>query len=261
MDNKYDDIDNIILGYFKNKEVPSSVKNTIEKTVVKKDAYNFSTYVKRIAIVLIVPVLFATVYGFIRLNKNDNIMISDNRNNELSNTTIEEKLETTHEYPIAMTADYAIGTWPEELYKHADLVIIGKYVKNNKCFAKKLGMIVTESEFKVSKVLKGNYSLPKINLNYYGGTVPLKEYINSLVHSQIIKRGYDKLTEAEIDGKTMENAGLKVYSDAEYVIFLSYDETDGYFVMCDGYGMREVKGGKIYNLDTKTFDTELTDLK
>lgn len=268
MNSGYEFVDKRILSYFNNKDVPDRVQDTIKNTVVNKNTYSFSTYVKRVAIILIIPILFGTMCIIINSKKyngeilpNNNAIISDN--NILSNNTnADDETEIQHEYPIGIIVDYAIGTSPKELYEHSDLVIVGKYVKNNKCWVNDVHQIFTNDEFEVLEVLKGKYNSSKINLTYHGGIVPLNEYVSKLDETLKIKMGFSELTEDEIKNMTFEESRLKVYKDTEYVIFLSYaQEENCYFVLCDGYGMRELKDGNIYNLDTKTFDTKLRDLK
>lgn len=253
------EIDNIISSYFEDKRVPNKIEKTIEDINVNKEceaSHNLAA--KKIAIIFIISILAISSYGVLKLGKGNSTIPENNMNLQAERN---ENLTTNHEYTIGRAGDYAIGTWPQELYKHADLVIRGKWIKNNKCWVEDPHMVYTSDKFEVLEVLKEEYSSKEIDITYHGGVVPLKEFVEKLDEASKIKFGFDQFTKQEMEGKMWEESSLKVYQDAEYIIFLSYDETKEYFVMCDAYGMRETKGGKIYNITTKKFDTNITDLK
>ena len=253
--NEKEKVDHIIYSYFEDKNVPDKVQKTIEDTVVNRENKNsHNMNLKRIAVAFIISILAISSYGVLKLDRSS-------PKEPDGNVPIQEELTTNHEYPISSAADYAIRTWPQELYKHADLVIRGKLIKKNKSWVEDSHMVYTSDKFEVLEVLKETYNSKEIDIIYQGGVVPLKEFVAKLDEASRIKFGVNTLTEEEIEQKTFEESSLKVYQDAEYIIFLSYDEEKGYFVMCDAYGMRETKGGKIYNLNTKTFDTKIMDLK
>lgn len=170
------------------------------------------------------------------------------------------------DYQVTRKTDYK-SIKPRDLYKEANLVIEGKYVKDNKYYVTDYSAIVTEAKFEVSKVIKGNYTLKNININYYGGTVSVGEYIKNQTVEQIAKKGFSNLSTEQLSNQTVEyiveNAKIDANTKDNYIIFLSYDsENDYYFVLSDGYGMRKLSNNEeMYNLDTKTFDTKVTDLK
>lgn len=170
------------------------------------------------------------------------------------------------DYQIIRKSDYK-SIKPKDLYKDADLVIEGNYIKDNKCYVTDYSAIVTEAKFEVSKVIKGNYTSNNININYYGGIVSVGEYMKSQTKEQLAKKGISNLSTAQLSDQTIEclteDAKVDVNTKDSYIIFLSYDaEKDYYFVLSDGYGMRKLANNEeIYNPDTKTFDIRVMDLK
>lgn len=215
---------------------------------------------KKILVLFVILVLVFggafVAYYYTTQQSSNKSNLSDNQTNSID--------EANHQ--IYAHSDYkAIN--PKDLYDLADLVIVGKYSKANKSYVKDAASIVTESTFEVSKVIKGDYSSKNININYYGGKVTLGEYVKTQTKEQLQKKGLSNLSTEQLSRETVElvieNSSVQVSNNEEYIIFLSYDkEDDYYFVLCDGYGMRKLSGNQeIYNLDTKTFDTKITELK
>lgn len=211
-------------------------------------------------ILLVISGIFITYY--IANNKTlDKIAETNNQENSKADYQVNKA-----DYQVTRKSDYK-STKPEDLYKDADLVIEGKYVKDNKCYVTDYSAIVTEAKFEVSKVIKGNYTSKNININYYGGTVSVGEYIKNQTAEQIAKKGISDLSTAQLSNQTVEyiveDAKIDANTKDNYIIFLSYNaENNYYFVLSDGYGMRKLSNNKeMYNLDTKTFETKVTDLK
>ncbi len=181
-------------------------------------------------------------------------------------TETNNQVTSKADYQIVRKSDYK-SIKPKDLYKDADLVIEGNYIKDNKCYVTDYSAIVTEARFEVSKVIKGNYTSNNININYYGGIVSVSEYMKSQTKEQLAKKGISDLSTAQLSNQTVEylveDAKVDVNTKDSYVIFLSYNtEKDYYFVLSDGYGMRKLSNNKeLYNPDTKKFDTKITDLK
>lgn len=181
-------------------------------------------------------------------------------------TKTNNQVTSKADYQIVRKSDYK-SIKPKDLYKDADLVIEGNYIKDNKCYVTDYSAIVTEANFEVSKVIKGNYTSNNININYYGGIVSVGEYMKSQTKEQLAKKGISDLSTAQLSNQTVEylveDAKVDVNTKDSYVIFLSYNtEKDYYFVLSDGYGMRKLSNNKeLYNPDTKKFDTKITDLK
>lgn len=184
-------------------------------------------------------------------------------NNKLS--MIKEDNSEDYDFTIHSNADY-IAIKPDDLYKNADLVIIANYNCDNKNYIGNNQSIITEASFDVQKVIKGEYKNNKININYYGGSVPLSDYIKCLSSEQMKKRGLDTLTEEETHKgrvtQVVDKSQIEAKKDENYLIFLSYDkENDIYFVLADGYGMRKLsEDNKIFNSDTNSYDMSLDNL-
>ncbi|MCI9245677.1 MAG: hypothetical protein HFJ30_00775 [Clostridia bacterium] len=218
---------------------------------------------KKILIVFVILILIASgvsiIHYFTSRDSSSEILetLEVGKNNNIKNKA---------DYQIVSHNDY-IATKPEDLYEIADLVIVGKYIKDIECYVDEYASIITEAQFEISEILKGDYQSKSININYYGGVVPLKDYISKQTEEQLIKKGISNLSTQQLESKTIEyvveDSQVEVDDIKESVIFLSYDkEKDYYFVLCNGYGMREVSDdNKMYNLDTKTFDTNVTELK
>lgn len=169
-------------------------------------------------------------------------------------------------YVIAEESDYR-AIHPKDLYKQADVVIIGNYVTDNSISVGEANKIITESSFNIKEVIKGGNllnSYNNIDIEYYGGEVSIEDYVDHLDPDQIKKRGYDKLTEEE---KRVSKIKYVPYKETlltnrekdttkDYMIFLSYDETNNkYFILSEGYGMREIKeDDMLFNPDTQTFE-------
>lgn len=211
-------------------------------------------------IILLILLVIMTAIIFISL-KDDSV-------SEVAKKDVND--DETYNYILYSSADY-IATKPEEIYQYADLVIVGNYKNINKCYIGNIQAVVTEAVFNVKNVVKGNYNGNEIKINYYGGTVSLEEYVKSLSEEQIKKRELNGLTDKQIKsgtvsydvGKSKVDINNNVNSrNDDYLIFLSYDkESDIYFVLADGYGMRKISNdNKIFNLDTNSYDINLNEL-
>lgn len=76
----------------------------------------------------------------------------------------------------------------ENLYKYADIVLIGTYDSNGKVYTNGIN-IYTETNFNVDKVIKNTISLnigQKVTFNRNGGTLTLDKYMQN---NQTIKEG------------------------------------------------------------------------
>ncbi len=206
-------------------------------------------------IAIFCSILLVMIVGLIYIfnNKSANLL---NNANESSYVENNEK----YEYEITTNADY-VATSIDDLYKTVDLVFIGTKNKDNKTFVGMNSLIITEANYNVKTVLKGDYNDSTINLNYYGGSVTLEEYMNNLSKEQIQKKGLDKYTLKErqtklIGYKNTDKSISKQVDSNEYLIFVNCDkEKNIYFVSSDAYGMRQIDQNKnVYNLDTKTFE-------
>ena len=149
----------------------------------------------------------------------------------------------------------------EDLEKEADLVVLGTYLRDTRFYLHETNSApITSGEVSVSKVLKGDEILKEISINFYGGTVPIDEFIKIQNETVLKNMGLDKLSEKEKKLGTysvVNEYGVIAEPNENYIIFLSYDkEQNLYFVLSDSYGMRAVNEKlEAYNPDTKEFES------
>ncbi|MBQ4562433.1 MAG: hypothetical protein IJA55_08920 [Clostridia bacterium] len=154
--------------------------------------------------------------------------------------------------PIYSSSD-VIATDINDICKLSDVIIRVRYGKDIDTYAREgSGTPVTIAEFEVIDVIKGEYNGSTIKAEFYGGIIPMSEYLQALSEATLQKAGYDNYTEEEIKKKfvkLVDTTPLSEFSSSdEYLLLLSYDpETDVYFVLCGGYGSPVVKDNKVYN--------------
>lgn len=158
--------------------------------------------------------------------------------------------------------DYTIPTDLDSMLESdmIDLVIEGTYFDRWGTRATKTGQIISKGTATDITVLKGDFTKKEIDISFYGGSMSVMDYIKHVSPDICAKRGYDKMSEAEaartIISSPKSEWSANPVSGARYLIFLCYnEETNEYFVACDGYGMREVnnKGG-VWNPDSKQYE-------
>lgn len=301
---KKDNIEDMLTTYFKDKTVPKSIEQTIKQNIAKLEereqesskektkTHTFYKNLKRVAAVFIIVISLGGVFTAYFINKKqketlfiakqeDNLAEEEINLNEEETTTkkgdsiLSDTSNSTSEtmrkeqYEVGMensVGDYDQSYNHKDLYKNSDFIAVCRLIKENRSFAKDHFAIKTESEFEVLDVLKGENKNKSILVEYYGGTISLQEYINDQTPEQRIKKGYDKLSKEEIEGKTVKWVGdynIEFSKKKRYVMFLNYDEKENkYYVTCDPYGIRELsEDGKLYNVDTKAFDIDIKELK
>jgi len=158
-----------------------------------------------------------------------------------------------------------MATEPSDLYKNADLVFTGKYVKDNKAFVTH-DIITTEATFHVNKILKGSISKKELNdglnIQYYGGEMLLGDYLDQLDKNDA--RNTDlakKYTENDRKTKNVtvllkHQANKAKDKNTEYLIFVSHNSsTNTYRVLADEFGMRKIDNqGNVFNPGTNQFE-------
>ncbi|MGE5456550.1 MAG: hypothetical protein ACM3O4_05570 [Ignavibacteriales bacterium] len=244
--------------------VMESIKTTHEQNIkiekVKQKSLKLFYGILSLS-VLILSFVFLNYSNLHKNLNNDSNDNSNNNNNNNNNNSNDNNSQLEVIYKITKSADY-VATSIEDLYKSADLVFIGTKNKDNKTFVGINGLIITESNCNVKEIIKGTYYNNNININYYGGTIRLDEYINSLSEEQIRKKGFN---EFDIETRKTKLVGYPLSKTSvlfenniiEYMIFVNYDqERNMYFVMSDAYGVRKINEvGKVYNLDKEMFET------
>ena len=167
--------------------------------------------------------------------------------------------------PQYFAHEYAFPTDQFTLFSEADAVIVGKYVsryiETNEMYVTGEGQIISRRKVMVKDILKSNGEIKdsEIEIEYYGGAVSVSEFVRQVgKESEIVKKyGFDSLTEEEADRSYVGiESGLGTQWNSDYLMFLSYDESTGvYFVLCDGYGMRQLnENGEAFNIDTGEYE-------
>ena len=187
-----------------------------------------------------------------------------NPSNTLDNNNVVEVTNTNENdsinYTISKEEDY-VACLPEDLFEIADVVVKGTFGKTINTYVCDNSLPVTQIVFNVDDVHKGKIAGAKIIVEYYGGTVSMYSYLDTLTEEQIAKRGLDcsvseaaKMTVSY--GMTKES--VSVNEKDSYMLFLSYDkENDTYFILCDAYGACKMDKGLIYSLaEEKYVDAE-----
>lgn len=181
-------------------------------------------------------------------NSTINNLMSFNKDSEFDNESIE--------YLVTKKADY-VACYPEDMYELADVVVSGKWGEKINTYVGENSFPITQIKFNIREIFKGTTSSEGIVVEYYGGSVPLARYLETLTQEQIIKQGFDinasKNTKAIVTYAETEES-VSVNSNDMYMLFLSYDDTcDTYFVLCDAYGACKMSGENIYSLAEKTY--------
>ncbi len=190
-------------------------------------------------------------------------------NNEDNKETLKDKSiqnETLdkggNDYQVYYTSDY-LYTEPNDVFNHSSLVVIGEYVQDLKSFVGEDERAHTISEFKISKVLKGNFSSDSIEVVRLGGTVPLSEYIATQTKEQLEKKGINALSTAQIEKSKVEfisqdyDLNLKQKTNKEFMLLLNYDSNNQMYVAsADEYSILEIDTSKneIYNINKRQFE-------
>lgn len=155
------------------------------------------------------------------------------------------------DYTIVNYADY-IATALEDLYQIADVVIVGTFGETVQTYVCEHSVPVTQVMFHVESTNKGTVSQRSIIVEYYGGTVSMSSYLDTLTADQIAKRGLDR-PDVDISNMTVTYETTKesvvVDRSGTYMLFLSYDAArDTYFILCDAYGACKMEDGLVYSL-------------
>ena len=214
-------------------------------------------------IILVVFTLSIIVSGtiLVNTNNNDNKSVLSNRND--SESTQNETLDgEKNNYQVYYTSDY-LYTEPNDIFNHSSLVVIGEYVQDLKSFVGNDERAHTVSEFKISKVLKGDFSLDTIEIVRLGGTVPLSEYIATQTQEQLEKKGISTLSKSQIAKSSVEfisqdyNLNLKQKANKKFILLLNYDsDNEMYVASADEYSILEFDTSKneVYNINNKQFE-------
>lgn len=151
---------------------------------------------------------------------------------------------------------------PADVFQASAVCVKGKFGKTISTKMDDSAMIVTEIEFHVDHVYKGETKSETINVKYYGGTISFDTYLKSLSEEEI-KNRYGDISSRNLPWKTVtfspmnKKEAVSVNQEDTYVLFLSYNkEEDTYFILSDAYGACKTSDGLIYDL-TKDAYTDM----
>ena len=147
-------------------------------------------------------------------------------------------------------ADYRYMT-PKQLYESSDLIVIGRFSKNNGSFVEQNGRILTNADVVAERVIKGNLNGRAISMLFNGGSVPFIDYYNS----------YDKGSQNKmnIDISTIKPADLVQsywgkhqaypFIGKQYLLFLNKTKSENiHCLVSDEYGMLEIKDDMYFDI-------------
>ena len=164
-------------------------------------------------------------------------------------------------YEVQISNDYVIPTELIPMIEAVDLVIVGTYDETLSSYATELGQIISIGRVSDFYILEGEATNEPKEISFYGGALPVSEFMKYVRDDISVKHGYDKLTKLEADtkyvGVPVTQYSANPIKGTRYMFLLSYDEsTDSYFVACDGYGVREISedGTGVWNPDTEEFE-------
>ena len=164
-------------------------------------------------------------------------------------------------YEVQQSNDYNIPTGLIPMIDTVDLVIVGTYDGTVSTYATDLGQIYSIGRVSDFYILKGEASPEPKEITFYGGALPVSEFMRYVRPDISANRGFDKLTKLEADtkyvGVPVTQYSANPIEGTRYMFLLSYDESTGeYFVACDGYGVREISadGTGVWNPDTEEFE-------
>lgn len=164
-------------------------------------------------------------------------------------------------YEVQQSNDYNIPTDLIPMIDAVDLVIVGTYDGTVSTYATETGQIYSIGRVSDFYILKGKASLETKEITFYGGALPVSEFMKYVRPDISANRGFDKLTKLEADtkyvGVPVTQYSANPIEGTRYMFLLSYDESTGeYFAACDGYGAREIStdGTGVWNPDTEEFE-------
>lgn len=155
-------------------------------------------------------------------------------------------------------SDYTIPTDLTSMIEEVDLVIVGTYEETLSTYATEIGQIYSIGRVRDFYTLKGEVQDERLEICFHGGVMPVSEYMKYVKSEIIVKHGFDRLTKFEADtryiGEALTGYSANPKQAEKYVFLLNFDEqSDSYFVSCNGYGVREISedGIGVWNPDTE----------
>jgi hypothetical protein len=157
------------------------------------------------------------------------------------------------------------------LYKKSQVVLVGKFEKDNKSYVDDHDAIETESHMKITKLLKGHLTDLEmkhgIDIAYYGGEVTLGTYLKNAtpVPTKIDSKGVvhrpkqysnQELESEKVVYKVEKQANADKDKNSEIMVFISRNPaTNHYFVLGDAFGYRKINNkGEVFNPATNSYE-------
>lgn len=189
-----------------------------------------------------------------------------------SSNFIEEKInendnvqEIAEDKKIYIDTELMLAFEPtiENLYKNSDIIVVGTYNSSGETYTDGSN-IRTETKFNVDKVIKNTTNIDvdsEVMFSRTGGTLTLDKYLES---NPMMKKGaFEDIKETERkDYYVIQDYGpddkldfSKANNNSDtYILFLSYKE-EKITPCCSYNGIRQIQTDKVYNYDTKKFES------
>ena len=212
--------------------------------------------------------IMGTVTVSLLVNKPKMLADTNDKSNLTSVEIAEENIQKTDlSKTFYIKSEYSLDEEPtiENLYKNADIVLIGTFDSDIKTYTNGVN-INTKTEFKTSEVVKNNSKFnvsDNVVVDRIGGTMKLSDYMENNItirndeFTDIPVNDRDKyyVVQEFAPNDNLNFASIKNNdSMSNYIIFLNYiEEEDKLMLNSAYYGMREIKDNKVYNYDTKQF--------
>ncbi len=215
-----------------------------------------------LAIVLFVILLVVGFFGT-KGYMNKNTSLKENKKAEheiISGTSIKEILKDVNSNDITyINAEYSFAFKPtiDNLYKYADVVIIGNFKSNLNSYSINTNLY-TNTMFNVTKVLKNNTKLKitnDITFRRIGGIITLDAYIknnNALREYEFVD--ISNPTKHYIVQEYGPDNILDFLNNTDnYILFLTYTDNE-LRTLGSYYGIRKINDHMVYNYDLKEYE-------
>lgn len=206
-------------------------------------------------LLVVMGVGLLSLRGLVEYNSKTNEKFKENETN-FENTNLNIDLANIPEdKKIYINSESAFYYEPniENLYKYADLIIVGSFSKITGTVVD-IDRIETKSEFNINKILKNNLNADikdSLNIKILGGAMPLPEYLEK---SENTLSNFSNIKEADRSQYYViqQAPNLNLAKGKEYLLFLNF-RNDELGLNSLYYGIREIQDGKIYDYNSKEF--------
>lgn len=213
-------------------------------------------------VIVILSVLLAVGFWETKayMNKNTSLKEDKKAGNKISETSIKEKLKDVNSNDITyIKAEYSFAFKPtiDNLYKYADVVVIGNFKSNLDSYNINTNLY-TNTMFNITKVLKNNSKLNitnDITFRRTGGIVTLDAYIknnNALKEDEFVD--ISNPTKHYIVQEYGPDNILDFSNNTDnYILFLTYTDNE-LRTLCSYHGIRKINYDMVYNYDLEEYE-------